>query len=110
MNTQKLNHIGNTAEHHGDVGRGIFNLNNLGSQDMRETTETGKYADGFAEGFQKGGEVEGGRGYNAGVQNGYVNGSVVVSHAMLDVVYTMRLMHPQQRRIFLELLASITDV
>ena len=94
---------------HSETGRGIFNLNNnAGDQEMNETIENKKYADGFANGFRQG-EVEGGRHYNTGLQNGYANGSIAISNAMIDVIYTLRLMHPQQRRYFLDLLATIVE-
>jgi len=108
MNTvKKLHHIGGTAGHHGDVGCGIFNLNVV-DQEMNETIENGKYANGFTDGFRAGG-VEGRQWYDTGIREGYANGSVVVCNAMIDVVYALRLMHPQQRRSFLELLATIAE-
>ena len=96
-----------TAGHHGATGCGIFNLN-VGEQEMSATIENGKYAEGFSNGFRQG-EAEGTRHYNAGIQNGYANGSVVMSNAMMDVIYTLRLMHPQHRRSFLDLLAKIVE-
>ena len=101
-NVQNTNAIG-----HSTTGHGIFSLN-LGVQNMRETIENGKYADGFANGFRQG-EAEGTRHYNTGIQNGYANGSVVASNAMMDVIYALRLMHPQQRRSFIDLLAKIVE-
>lgn len=102
-NERNVNATGNGA------GRGIFNLN-AGDQEMSATIDNGKYADGFAEGFRRGSDMEGGRGYNTGLQNGYANGSIVTSNALIDIIYTLRLMHPQQRRSFLELLATIVEV
>ena len=94
-----------SAAGHIAAGRGIFNLN-TGDQEMSTTIENGKYADGFANGFRQG-EAEGGRHYHAGHQNGYANGSIVGCNAMMDVIYALRLMPPQQRRSFLDLLATI---
>jgi hypothetical protein len=107
MTLKELNQIGSTAGHHGDVGRGIFNLN-VGDKKMSEAIENEKYANGFANGFRQG-EAEGSRHYNTGLQNGYANGSVMASNALIDVVYALRLMHPQQRRSFLDLLAKIVE-
>jgi len=87
---------------------GIFNINNLEDQEMNETVEKGKYANGFTDGFRQG-EAEGGRYYNTGLQNGYANGSVTGCNAMMDVIYALRLMHPQQRRSFIDLLATIVE-
>ena len=98
----------NTAERV-TAGHGIFNLN-TGDQEMSATIDNGKYADGFAEGFRRGADMEGGQQYAVGVQNGYANGSIVSSNAMIDIIYTLRLMHPQQRRSFLELLATIVEM
>jgi hypothetical protein len=94
---------------HSETGRGIFNLNNSGEQEMNETIENMKYADGFANGFRQG-EVEGTRHYNTGIQNGYANGNIVGCNAMMDVIYALRHMHPQQRLHFLNLLATIVEV
>ena len=99
------------ATGNGTMGRGIFNLNNnVRDSEMRATVENEKFADGFAAGFQKGSDTEGVRGYNTGVQNGYANGSVVSCNAMIEVIYTMRLMYPQQRRDFLNLLSTIVEM
>ena len=103
-NTHNVNAIGN-----GEMGRGIFNLNVGDQAMMSETIENKKYADGFANGFKQG-EAEGSRHYNTGIQNGYAKGSVVASNAMIDVIYSLRLMHPQQRRDFLNLLATIAEM
>jgi len=104
-NVQNTNVAGHVA-----AGGGIFNLNNTGDHQMSATIENGKYADGFAEGFRKGSNTEGGQQYAAGAQNGYANGSIVTSNALMDVIYALRLMHPQQRRSFLDLLATIVEV
>ena len=53
MTLKELNQIGSTAGHHGDVGRGIFNLN-VGDKKMSEAIENEKYANGFANGFRQG--------------------------------------------------------
>jgi hypothetical protein len=99
------------ATGNGAMGRGIFNLNNnVRDSETRATVENERFADGFAAGFRKGSDTENGQWYNTGVQNGYANGSVVSCNAMIEVIYTMRMMHPQQRRDFLNLLSTITEV